>query len=210
MILGFVSENRQAVPGVVTWDNLSLPGFSPPPDLEAARMLRAAGLALPLLARDTSSCKKHFIGRLSLLLGQRASAGGEALGALWERGRAQMSLQRLLSPSLLSLPSGDFGEPQKAQNCQGSDVHYISINGSAYVQETNCKYLCLGDQESNRKRQYFDQIWWKNSLCPLSNRHALNKACLGYVLFLLLEVKVALFIEKKHEAEQSLNQQKCF
>lgn len=27
-------------------------------------------------------------------------------------------------------------------------------------------------------------------------------------LFLLLEVKVALFIEKKHEAEQSLNQQK--
>lgn len=29
-------------------------------------------------------------------------------------------------------------------------------------------------------------------------------------LFLLLEVKVALFIEKKHEVEQSLNQQKSF
>lgn len=52
--------------------------------------------ALPLLARDTSSCKKHFIGRLSLFLVQRSSAGGEALSDLWERGCAQMSLQRLL------------------------------------------------------------------------------------------------------------------
>lgn len=176
MIPGFVSENHQAVPGLVTWDNLSLPGFSPPPDLEAARMLRAAGLALPSLARDTSSCKKRFIGRLSVFLGLRATAGGEALSDLWDRGSAQMSLQRLLSPSWLS-PLRILESPKRQQNRYTLP---LSINRSAYMQETNCVWEA---GESNRKREHFAQIWWKNSLCPLSNRHALNKACLGYVSF---------------------------
>lgn len=54
-----------------------------------------------------------------MFLGLRASTGGEASGICGREGVQKC----LLSPSWLSLPSADFGEPQKAQN---SDAHYLS------------------------------------------------------------------------------------
>lgn len=94
---------------------MSLPGFSPPPDLEAARMLRAAGLALPLLARDTSSCKRLY-GEAEFL-GMRASAGGEALR---DTGSAQVSLQLLLSPPWL------FFSQQILESPKRHKTHHLS------------------------------------------------------------------------------------
>lgn len=55
--LSFVSDRRQTLLGMVTRDNLSLPEFSPSPDLEAAHMLRAPALELPLLARTPAAVK---------------------------------------------------------------------------------------------------------------------------------------------------------
>lgn len=114
-------------------------------------MLRAAGLALPLLARDTSSCKKRFIGRLAVFLGLRASAGGEALSGLWDRGSAKVSLLCLLSPSWLSLPFSLWvlETPKRHKT-----AHYLSPSTDLLiVQETQLQIVVFGRQKNQIGRK---------------------------------------------------------